>query len=257
MKAFEFIVYTNNSEVSVDGKLFFFFFLFQQRKKKSLKRIISSIYPDRNILSFLSNGLFVANKLNIGLSIVYYLWHQIRLYFTSKCMYINVQVHLWLLCLVMDYYANIARGWEVGFWVIYKNELCKLWAFIQCINYAFTTRYEWKRWYLQECLFVTWDVFVVRMRIGVLLYGFPLLKRYIWSSSELGIVNSNLQSFSIGASLVIKEILWTKFTFFKLVLELLLQLGKKFGPNLCENTFSLVWFQNLPSALAKLLLATW
>lgn len=31
MKAFEFTVYTNNSEVSVDGKLFF---LFQRRKKK-------------------------------------------------------------------------------------------------------------------------------------------------------------------------------------------------------------------------------
>lgn len=150
---------------------FIFFSLLISAKKKKIHWNASLVrYPDRNILSFFSNGcIFVANKLNIGLSIVYYLLHRIRycvLYIYSKMHIINVQVHLWLLCLVMDYYANIARGWEVGFELSIKTKNCvNCEHLFVCINYDFTTRYEWMRWYLQECLFVTWDVFVVDMRI--------------------------------------------------------------------------------------------
>lgn len=115
---------------------FIFFSLLISAKKKKIHWNASLVrYPDRNILSFFSNGcIFVANKLNIGLSIVYYLLHRIRLctlhifqnaYYKCASAFMIIMFSHGLLCK----YCPRLGGW---FRVIYKNEkLCKLWAFIR------------------------------------------------------------------------------------------------------------------------------
>lgn len=134
MKAFEFTVYTNNSEVSeLMVGIYRFFFSFQQ-KKVSLKRIISSISRQKNILSFFKPFvywyIFVANKFKHRF--VYCLLSvasHTHTFGTS-----HLQMHNIIMCkCIYDYYVQtriimqiLPAAGRLVFNVICKNELCKL-----------------------------------------------------------------------------------------------------------------------------------